>query len=97
VLDRFDLSTIYIGSFAIVVVSILLGYLLGRRQPRRGIAHGDGLIGSTVGSMLGLLAFIFAFTFGIVTSRFDTRKRLLLQDVDDIATATTRADLRART
>lgn len=92
-LDRFDLITIYIGSFAIVVVSILLGYLLGQRQLRRGIAHGDAPIGSTVGAMLGLLAFILAFTFGIVSSRFDTRKQLLLQDVDAIATATARTDL----
>ena len=92
-LDRFGLTTITFGAFAVVIVSILVGYFLGRHQRGRGIEYGDAPIGSVVGSMLGLLAFILAFTFGIVTSRFDTRKQLLLDDVNAIATATIRSDL----
>lgn len=92
-LDRYDLSVIYIGAFAVVVASVLLGYALGQFQRRRAIDYSEGPVGAVVGAMLGLLAFILAFTFGIVTSRFDTRKQLLLQDVNAIATATMRADL----
>jgi hypothetical protein len=93
VLDRFDLSVIYAGSFAVVIASVMLGYALGMFQRRRAIDYSEGPVGAVVGAMLGLLAFILAFTFGIVTSRFDTRKQLLLQDVNAIATATVRADL----
>jgi len=93
VLDRFDLSVIYGGAFAVVILSILLGYALGQFQRRRAIDYSEGPVGAVVGAMLGLLAFILAFTFGIVTSRFDTRKQLLLADVNAIATATMRADL----
>lgn len=92
-LDRFDLSVIYGGAFAVVILSILLGYGLGQFQRRRAVDYSEGPVGAVVGAMLGLLAFILAFTFGIVTSRFDTRKQLLLQDVNAIATATARADL----
>ncbi|HEX5029964.1 MAG TPA: hypothetical protein VFX78_00740 [Candidatus Eisenbacteria bacterium] len=92
-LDRFDLSVIYAGSFAVVLASILLGFVLGDFQRRRAVDYSEGPVGAVVGAMLGLLAFILAFTFGIVTSRFDTRKQLLLQDVNAIATATVRADL----
>ena len=92
-LDRYDVSLIYGGAFAVVVVSILLGYALGAVQRRRAVEYGDAPIGSVVGAMLGLLAFILAFTFGIVTSRFEARKQLLLEDVNAIATATMRADL----
>jgi hypothetical protein len=93
VLDPFDLSVVYVGAFAVVLASIVLGYALGRLQRRRSMDYPEGPLGAIVGSMLGLLAFILAFTFGIVTSRFDTRKQLLLQDVNAIATATVRADL----
>jgi len=93
VLDRFDLSVIYGGAFAVVILSILLGYALGQFQRRRAIDYSEGPVGAVVGAMLRLLAFILAFTFGIVTSRFDTRKQLLLADVNAIATATMRADL----
>jgi hypothetical protein len=93
VLDQFDLSVVYVGAFAVVVASIVLGYALGRLLRRRSVDYPEGALGAIVGSMLGLLAFILAFTFGIVTSRFDTRKQLLLQDVNAIATATLRTDL----
>ncbi|MFI5322916.1 MAG: hypothetical protein ACHQ6U_05165 [Thermodesulfobacteriota bacterium] len=45
-----------------------------------------------VGSTLGLLAFMLAFTFGITASRFDTRKQLLLDEVNAIGTAFLRTD-----
>ena len=91
--DRYDVNVIYAGAFAVVVVSILLGYALGVSQRRRAVEYADAPIGSVVGAMLGLLAFILAFTFGIVTSRFEARKELLLEDVNAIATATMRSDL----
>jgi hypothetical protein len=93
VLDQFDLSVVYVGAFAVVIASIVLGFALGRLQRRRSVDFPEGALGAIVGSMLGLLAFILAFTFGIVTSRFDTRKQLLLQDVNAIATATLRSEL----
>jgi hypothetical protein len=42
---------------------------------------------------LGLLAFMLAFTFQITSSRFDTRKQLLLDEVSAMRTAYLRAGL----
>jgi hypothetical protein len=43
--------------------------------------------------VLALLAFILAFTFSMAAGRFDTRKALLLEEVNAIGTAALRADL----
>jgi hypothetical protein len=50
-------------------------------------------IGSVVAALLGLLAFILAFTFDMAASRFETRKELLLSEVNAIRTASMRAAL----
>jgi hypothetical protein len=52
----------------------------------------EGPIGSVVGATLGLLAFMLAFTFGITASRFDTRKQLLLDEVNAIERAFLQTD-----
>jgi hypothetical protein len=46
-----------------------------------------------VGGTLGLLAFLLAFTFGMAASRFDTRRQLLLDEVNALGTCYLRADL----
>ncbi len=53
----------------------------------------DAPIGSVVGGTLGLLAFLLASTFGMAASRFDTRRQLLLDEVNAIGTCYLRADL----
>ncbi len=45
--------------------------------------------------MIGLLAFILAFTFSLTSSRYETRKQLLLDEVNAIGTAVLRTDFLA--
>lgn len=76
-----------------ILVSIQFGQRLGRRAVRRSGELSDAPLGSVVGAALGLLAFMLAFTFQITTNRFDTRKQLLLDEVDSIRDAYLRASL----
>jgi len=86
------LWAVFAITLGVVLVSILVGYTIGARAKRNGPPP-EGPIGSAVGAMLGLLAFILAFTFGIASSRFDSRKQLLLDDVTTLMTAVRRTDL----
>lgn len=91
--DRIPFWALFIGTVMIVVLSITTGYALGlwrRKQTGEALV---GAVGSVVGAMLGLLAFILAFTFGISANRFDTRKQLLLDEVNAIETTFLRAEL----
>jgi hypothetical protein len=48
-------------------------------------------VNTIVGATLALLGFILAFTFGFTASRFDSRKQLLLDEVNSIGTTFLRA------
>jgi len=91
-LDSVPLWAVFVGTMAITLVSIRVGFRAGVYRRQRA-EEAEGPVGSVVGAMLGLLAFILAFTFGIASSRFDTRKHLVLEEVNAIETAYLRAGL----
>jgi hypothetical protein len=76
-----------------VLVAINIGYQLARIRLRKSEGATEGPVGSVVGTVLGLLAFMLAFTFSIAAGRFDTKKQLLLDDVNTIGTTALRAQL----
>jgi len=76
-----------------VLLSIQCGIWIGRYRRNRMGEEKESPIGAVVGAMLGLLAFMLAFTFGITSSRYDTRKQLLLDEVNAIETTFLRAGL----
>ncbi len=77
----------------ISLLSIEAGLRLGRRRRRLAEHEEGGPVGSVIGATLGLLAFMLAFTFGMTASRFDTRKQLLLDEVNAIGTTYLRTGL----
>ena len=89
---RIPLWAVFTGMFLLVILSIFLGYRVGGYHKRHSDGGAEAPIGSIVGATLGLLAFLLAFTFGITAARFDTRKQLLLDEVNAIGTAFLRTD-----
>jgi hypothetical protein len=85
------------GIFGITVVMVLasiwVGTLLGQRRRRKPDHEEEGSLGTIISATLGLLAFMLAFTFGIASERFQTRKQLLLDEVNVISTTYLRAGL----
>jgi hypothetical protein len=77
----------------IVLLSIAFGYKVARYRISKSEGAPEGPVGSVVGAVLGLLAFMLALTFSMASNRFDTRKQLLLDDVNAIGTTALRADL----
>lgn len=83
----------YIGIVLLIVGAIRSGIAFARRRMKRLGKEEDAPVNTIVGATLGLLAFILAFTFGMTTSRYDARKRFLLDEVNAIETAWLRAGL----
>jgi hypothetical protein len=91
--DWIPLWAVFLLTSGIVLASVEGGLQLGRIRRRLAEREGDSPVGSVVGASLGLLAFLLAFTFGGAAERFDTRKQLLLDEVNAVRTAFLRADL----
>jgi len=80
-------------SVVVVLGSIGAGFKVGQFRRLRSKGESESGVGSVVAAMLGLLAFVLAFTFGIAASRFDTRKQLLLDEVNAIQTTVLRSQM----
>jgi hypothetical protein len=49
-------------------------------------------LGAINGTLLGLLGLLLAFTFSMASSRFDTRRELVIEEANDIGTVILRTD-----
>jgi hypothetical protein len=78
--------------FILVLAPILIGQWYGTNQIRKAPELQRAPVGSITGAAFGLLAFLLAFTFQIAASRYDARKKLLLDEVTNIRTTYLRAE-----
>ena len=92
-LDYIPLWALFAVTVLLVLAAIEGGYRLAIFRKRQSDNGADAPIGSVIGGILGLLGFLLAFTFGMAASRFDTRRQLLLDEVNAIGTCYLRADL----
>ena len=68
-----------------------VGYQLGRRRAGNFDDADKSHVGALQSALLGLLALLLGFSFAMAVSRFDMRKRLLLDEVNAIGTTYLRA------
>lgn len=87
------MAVVYIGTVALVVGSIRLGFKIGARRHSLFTSKADATVSSVTGAMMGLLAFILAFTFNGTMNRFDQRKTLYTDQVNVIETMYIRSEL----
>jgi len=81
----------------ILFVLMLLAYVIGHKLKLSHIAkkkmeQSDGL-GPVEGSLLGLLALLLSFTFSLSASRYDDRRKVVIEEANAIGTAILRCDL----
>jgi hypothetical protein len=89
-----DATPLWGLAIALFVANLLLdecGFRVGRLLSRRSQKEGDATVGTVVAAELGLLAFLLAFSFGIVASRFDLRRQMVLSEANAIGTTFLRA------
>jgi hypothetical protein len=90
-IDVVPLWAVFIGSVVSIIVAVELGYRLGRWRHRRAEHETEGAVGGMVAAELGLLAFMLAITFSLAASRFDDRRKILLDEANAIGTCYLRA------
>ena len=81
---------------ALFVANLLIdecGFRLGRQRGRQAHKESDATVETVVAAELVLLAFLLAFAFAIVSSRFDLRRTLMLNEANAIGTAFLRAEM----
>lgn len=86
------LGAFFAGTVALVLLSVEIGFRLGRAAHRRSEAEKESPVAAIAGTILGLVAFLLAFTFGIASSRMDARKQLIRDEANAIETSFLRAD-----
>jgi hypothetical protein len=91
--DAFPLWVFFVGAMACALLSLEMGFRLGRWRHDRVVDEKAAAVGTMVAAILGLLAFMLAFTFGMATSRFDARRQIVLEESNAIGTAYLRARL----
>ena len=97
-LSSFSMQTLpqwitYVSTVFIVLIALTVGYQLAVYLKKKNTIIDDGPANTLVAAVMGLLAFILAFAFSVTTNRFDTRKGLLLEEVNTIETLYMRVDL----
>ncbi|MCE9604923.1 MAG: hypothetical protein K8U03_08485 [Planctomycetia bacterium] len=93
VIEILPLWALFVGTVLLVLAAIEAGYRLALFRKQASDHTSDAPIGSVIGGTLGLLAFLLAFTFEMAASRFETRRELLLDEVNAIGTCYLRAEL----
>lgn len=90
-IDTFSIPFLFISTVVVVFGAIIAGRALGAWMKKKN--DGTEPIGSVVGATLGFLAFLLAFTFNMAANRYDSRKSLMVEELNAINTAYRRAGL----
>jgi hypothetical protein len=76
-----------------MLLCLEVGRRIGVRRMAKGAQETAAGAGTIEGAVFGLLGLLVAFTFSGASSRFDTRRTLIVEETNDIGTAYLRLDL----
>lgn len=79
-LDSYSLGVLFLLTLAMLLVSIEIGFLVGRRWHRSVAKAQTSQVRAIMGAALGLLAFMMAFTFATAQSHYETRVEYMLEE-----------------
>jgi hypothetical protein len=91
-MDSIPLGLLFAATVIILAIAIELGYRAGNTHPEDKKKDKEKITTYNVAAILGLLTFILVFSFGIVYSRYDSKKGLVREEANLIRTAWLRAD-----
>ena len=89
----FQIAGLFLIPFLAVLLPLLIGQRLGVAARKKSDEIPLTQVNTVVGTAFGLLALMIAFTFQIATSRYEDRKKLLMDEVTKIRTTYLRAGL----
>lgn len=93
IISQTHLAILFLMSLGGFVLATEIGFRLGLRVKSRTNEASRSEVSTLQGALLGLLGLMLGFTFALATSRFDTRKELVLAEANAIGTTWLRAQL----
>jgi CDP-diglyceride synthetase len=98
---NFDTSAIYFMNALVVTITVFVGTLvcleIGRRfglwHLQRNPSATKASLGAIEGAVFGLLGLMLAFTFSGAATRFEDRRKQVVEEANDIGTVWLRVDL----
>ena len=91
-MDSIPIGLLFAAIVIIIYVVIELGYKAGNTHSEDSKKAKENITSHNSAAILGLLGFILVFTFGIVYSRYDSKKELVREEANLIRTAWLRSD-----
>ena len=87
------LVVIFMIIFLLIILFYHFGYWIRTRSIQKNPDYVNKELGAINGTLLGLLGLMLAFTFGMASSRYDTRRQVIVQEANDIGTAILRTEI----
>lgn len=91
-MDSIPMVLLFAGTILVVYLAIELGYRAGNTHAKELKKDKEKISSTSSTAILGLLGFLLVFVFGIVYSRYDSKKELVREEANLIRTAWLRAD-----
>ena len=91
-IDKIPLEVIFLATLIIFFISMEFGYRIGNRLSESAKKVKEKITSANASAVQTMLGFMLVFSFGIVYSRFDSKKELVLDEANLIRTAWLRSD-----
>jgi hypothetical protein len=91
-MDSIPIGILFTAVVIIMAGAIELGFRAGNTHPEQAKKDKEKITSHNATAILGLLGFILVFTFGIVYSRYDSKKGLVREEANLIRTVFLRSD-----
>ena len=91
-MDAIPIWILFTATVVIMVIAIELGYVLGNSIRLRSKNEKESSVSNSVGYTFSMLGFFLVFMFGIVYSRYDSKKELVREEANSIRTTFMRSD-----
>jgi hypothetical protein len=88
-----QIALIALGIFAGMLCLMEAGRQIGRSWIRKQWTESEGSFTALEGSVFALMGLLIAFTFSAAAARFEMRRQLVVEEVNDIGTAWRRLEL----
>ena len=92
-LDNIPIWALFILTTIVFSIAAELGFRVGKFKHARLEKGQNPQVSTILGASLALLAFFLAFTFNMAGSRYDERKKLVVDEASSIETTYLRAKL----
>lgn len=79
--------------FVLLIAFYFFGHSIRKKAIKRDPEQSTIELGAINGILLGLLALLLAFTFSMASSRFDSRRQLVIEEANNIGTVILRTDI----